>query len=184
MLPEQTLIERLLADARVEDFQENLVFRTQILNKPEAAQTLMVIMANADRQTIGQRAQQMLTLFDASALPALAAGLTRPGALWRYDLLNILWAIISVYETDEIPALLASVQAQVMALFEDATPIMLEFEDPVEVEFIYRVRDQAYAFIQRLRDPRFDESYFRMLDDAGRDQEIRGLRSQISAGIA
>jgi hypothetical protein len=179
---EEALIHKLLADPKIDDFDDNPVFRTQVLNRPEAAEILVRFM-RTERPEIALRARRMLCLFDRSALQPVAAGLEREDALWRYNLIHIIWAIISVEESRERPLLLKEVLPQVVSLFQDKTVVSPEYRFPLEVEYQYRVCDEAYVLCGRLLDPEFEESVFRGMGFEERDGEIRVLQSRLRPPI-
>jgi hypothetical protein len=180
---DEMLIRRLLADRELDDFDRSPVFRTQVLDRPEAADMLVRLMA-AGPPDLAQRARRMLCLFDRSALGPVARGLARSGARWRADLLGVLWTIISTHDAPEQAALLQQVLAEVAPLLNDRSPIEPVRLIPTEVEYVYRVCDQAYAFCQRLRDAEFQERDFREMDSEERDQEIRAFRNRLEAPSA
>ena len=72
----------------------------------------------------------------------------------------------------------------VLPLFADDTVIPAELESGLEIEYEYRVCDEAYVTCQRLLHPDFDESLFRGLGFDERDGEIRVLQSRLSRSLA
>jgi hypothetical protein len=97
---DRALIGGLLADSRIEDFEQSPVFTSQIQDQPEAAAILLDIMRN-DSPATGARARAMLALFDEPALRPIGEALALPGAVWRRSLLNLLWALITSHEPRE-----------------------------------------------------------------------------------
>jgi hypothetical protein len=180
---ERALIGGLLADSRIEDFEQSPVFTSQIQDRPEAAIILLDIMRNESPAT-GARARAMLALFDEPALGPIGQALALDGAVWRRSLLNLLWALITAHETREWRALLDLVVPDVLPLFTDETVIPADLESGLEIEYEYRVCDEAYTTCQRLLHPEFDESLFRGLDFHERDGEIRVLQSRLSRTLA
>lgn len=180
---DRALIGRLLADSRVEDFEQSPVFTSQIQDRPEAATILLDIMRNESPATAA-RARAMLALFDQPALEPIAAALALDGAVWRRSLLNLLWALITTHESREWPALLDLVVPDVLPLFRDETVVPADLESGLEIEYEYRVCDEAYTMCQRLLHPDFDESLFRGLDFHERDGEIRVLQSRLGRTLA
>lgn len=180
---ERALIGRLLADSRIQDFEQSPVFTSQIQDRPEAAVILLDMMRN-DSSAIGARARAMLALFDEPALKPIAEALALDGAVWRRSLLNLLWALITTHETREWPVLLDLVVPDVLPLFRDETVVPADLESGLEIEYEYRICDEAYTMCQRLLHPEFDESLFRGFDFEERDSEIRVLQSRLSRSLA
>lgn len=179
---DDTLIKKLLADPRIEDFEESLIFQSQILDKPEAAEILVGLM-HSESSIIAQRARRMLCLFHRPALKPVAKGLSLSGALWRSNLLSILWTIISVHDFREQTAMFEEVLPHVALLLQDPSDVLPAYKGQPEIEYEYRVCDEAYVFIQRLRDPKFDEDIFRYGQTEERDYEIRVIRSRLRIPI-
>lgn len=180
---DRALIGGLLADSRIEDFEQSPVFTSQIQDRPEAAAILLDIMRN-DSPATGARARAMLALFDEPALGPIGEALALQGAVWRRSLLNLLWALITTREPREWPGLLDLVVTDVLPLFTDETVIPADRESGLEIEYEYRVCDEAYTTCQRLLHPDFDESFFRGLDFDERDGEIRVLQSRLARPLA
>ena len=180
---DRALIGGLLADSRIEDFEQSPVFTSQIQDRPEAAAILLDIM-RSDSPATAARARAMLALFDEPALTPIAAALALDGAVWRRSLLNLLWALITTHDAREWPALLDLVLTDVLPLFADDTVVLAELESGLEIEYEYRVCDEAYVTCQRLLHPDFDESLFRGLGFDERDGEIRVLQSRLSRSLA
>jgi len=180
---DRALIGRLLSDSRIQDFEQSPVFTSQIQDRPEAAAILLDIMRN-DAPATGARARAMLALFDEPALKPIAEALALDGAEWRRSLLNLLWALITTHETRDWPTLLEPVVPDVLPLFTDQTVVPSDLESGLEIEYEYRVCDEAYAMCQRLLHPEFDESLFRGFEFDERDGEIRVLQSRLSRSLA
>src|SRR5262245_56330973 len=137
-----------------------------------------------DSPAMGVRARAMLALFDEPALKTIGWALALDGAVWRRSLLNLLWALITTYETREWPAYLSLVVTDVLPLFADQTVVPADLESGLEIEYEYRVCDEAYTTCMRLLHPEFDESLFRGLGFDERDGEIRVLQSRLSRSFA
>ena len=177
---EEAVVRRLLADARVRDFDGSPVFRS-IAKDPAAADILVNILREGRGETAA-RARRMLCLFDEVALPALMRGLMEEGSLWRSDLLHIIWTILAVYEPEAMPRFVAALTPGLVELFRDKSVVAPTYEFPIEVEYRYRVCDEAYVLVQRMRDPEFDESTLRGESLEERDAEIRLLRGRLERG--
>jgi len=180
---EEALIRRLLADTSVENFDTNIVFRSTVLNDPGAAEILVGIM-RAQGGQIRKRARRMLCFFDEPALPALDRGLTLQGSLWRSDLLHIVWTIVSGYDPNELPRLLGLLAPRLVSLFDDKSLVVPEYSMPIEIEYRYRVCDEAYVLCQNMLHPEFDDTTLREETMEERDAAIRILRGRLERGNA
>jgi hypothetical protein len=180
---DETLARRLLASADTDVIWRNRLFRERVLNQPGAAEFLLEVMQKeTGKPALGARC--MLCQFDVSALPFIAQKLSDPQVAWRDGLLEVLWAIISVEKPRDRVAAIQSVFPSIDPLLEDHSVIPFEHELPIEVEYEYRICDEAYALCQRLLNPDFDESLFTILEFEERDIEIRNFRSRINALVS
>jgi len=175
---DEALIRRVLADSRIDDFDDSPIFRAEILNRVEAAGILVDVMWEGSPE-IADRAKGMLCLFDAPALGPVAAGLARQGAQWRADLLDVVSTIIGVRDPRDWSALLGGVLPQIAPLLQDREMIDLKGTNKMEIEYEYRVCDRAYVCLQELRDPEYDAYGFLLMAFDERDIEIRALRSRL-----
>jgi hypothetical protein len=178
MTIEEAAIRRLLADRRIEDFEDNPIFRTEIVDRPEAAEILVRLMWTEGGE-IASRAREMLSLFGRPALHAVAAALAELGAVWRGELLNILWTIISAEESQDWAALLQGILPTVLPALEDRSLLRFEYQNKPEIEYEYRVCDEAYLFIRVVLDPEYDELAFLRAALEDRDAEIQSLRNRL-----
>lgn len=179
----ETLVRRLLSDRSIEDFDTSLVFRTQLLDNPEAASVLVQIMATEGGE-IANRARQMLCLFGEPALRPLADSLSKEEALWRRSVIHTLWAIISASEARDRTALLQPILGSILGLFDDRAIPSVQFSLPIEIEYELRVCDEAFLLCQRLLNSQYHGGLFTGMGFDGRDAEIRALRDQLLGRFA
>ena len=173
----EDVIRRLLADERVTDFESVSAFRTAILDQPEAAAVLVRLLRES--QPLGGRARQMLSLFGPAAFPAIAAGLGEATADERSNLLSIAWTILASEEPEERRLAVAPLAPAVIALFDNTTVLQPLDAGPVEIEYVYRVCDEAYLLLLYALEREYDEAEFRDLDDGERDRTIREFRRRL-----
>lgn len=175
---DETLIRGLLADQPIEAIQNNLYFRSEVLNHPEGAEVLVRLTESEKEVTIVENARALLGQFDKSALQPVAVALARKDPLWRVEFLNILWTIMSNYERREQFDLLQGILSHLIPLLDDRGVIEVEHEEMIEIEYELRVCDETYLFIQEIYNPRYDEDDFLWADFEERDKEIRLLQNR------
>ena len=173
----EDIIRRLLADERTTDFESVSAFRTAIRDQPEAAAVLVRLVR--EPQPLGGRARQMLSLFGPAAFPAIAAGLGEATADERSNLLSIAWTILAGEESEERRTAVAPLAPAVTDLFEDTTALHPLDAGPVEIEYVYRVCDEAYLLLLYALEREYDEAEFRDLDDSERDRTIREFKRRL-----
>ena len=179
MVVDEALIRKLLADSKITDYEESPIFRASVLNRLEAATFLVDVMFEASPD-IADRAKGMLCLFDPVALAPVAAGFARPGAQWRSDLLDIAVTIIGVQDSREWAKLLEELLPKVGPLLVDRSVIDRAGAAQMELQYEYRVCDQAYVLLRELLDPEYDPYEFLLMEFEERDAEIRALRSRLN----
>jgi hypothetical protein len=174
------LILRLLRSG--DGVERTLLFRTEVLDKPEAALSLLRVMYGSPPE-LAERARSLLCRFRQGALEPIGRALQWEGALWRYELLDVAWALVSVHPRRDRTTLLEQAQTGFRVVLGDPTVVQPRVTDRPEIEYVYRVCDQAYAVWRRLVDPGFDEQWFRFLPFDERDGEIRVLQARVGAPI-
>jgi hypothetical protein len=181
----ETLITKLLADSKITYFEDNMVFRTQVLDQPEAADILLDIMAS-DTPDNAARAGEMLSLFSwPGALPVLK-GLSRQDTEWRTVLMSVLWSMVTNSEDLNRADMLQEGLPHILPLLDDRSLfINPEVEHPVEIEYEeYRICDEAYLLLRYLQAADYDdEDFFKELTYEERDAEIRSLRNRLQPSI-
>jgi hypothetical protein len=173
----EDIIRRLLTNSRITDFESVAAFRTAIRDQPEAAEVLVRLLD--EPQPLGTRARQMLSLFGPMALPAIASGLVRQSADSRSNLLSVAWTVLAAEDRASRPEAAASIVPAVSALFDDRRKLEPLDAGPVEIEYVYRVCDEAYLLLSYAFDANYDEALFRDLDDLERDRAIRDFNRRI-----
>ncbi|MCU1230970.1 MAG: hypothetical protein JWO97_3854 [Acidobacteria bacterium] len=174
----ETAITRLLA-SDVEDYEDVPLFRTVVLDNEEAAGLLVRALGNG-AASVQERAAAMLSLFGPAAYPAIAAGLAEGTAEWRSDLVAIAWTITSTSESPQRAPQFATLRAALQPLLEDKRPIASPITDtPVEIEYSYRVCDEAFLLLRYAEQPaQYDEDEFRGMTFEERDEVIRAWRGR------
>jgi hypothetical protein len=175
----ESLIRRLIASADMDTIWQNKLFLQNVLNRPGAAEFLLELMRKETGETASS-AHRMLCQFDMSALPIIAQALSYRNVEWRNQLLDVIWAIVSVEEPRDRAEALKGIFLQIEPLLSDRTIIAVEPELPIEIEYEYRICDEVYALYQRLLVEDFDESLFRAMEFHERDVEIRVFRSRMT----
>jgi hypothetical protein len=174
----EPIVRKLLRDRRIKDFEENLMFRTKILNNPAAVPIILAIMKSADQNLRG-RAAFMLSLFDSRALIPLLAAARYGDPLWKSDCLSIAAMIRMNLNQRERTAALQNNQMMgyVKQLLQDKSVVpIIKGREPVEVAYYYRVCDLTFLLIKYLQNPRYDETAFQNMRDEARDRVISRLR--------
>jgi hypothetical protein len=170
----ETLIRRLLADQKMVYFDDSPVFRTQVLDQPEAAQVLVQLLTGPTAD-LAARAGEMLCLFSRPGLPPVLAALPDATPEGRQLLLSAAWAIVQNSAEEDYPALLQAATPVLRELFRDRSrldPVTLD--TPIELEYVYlRICDQAYLLLRALEPGFYAEALFRYQADEERDSEIR-----------
>lgn len=175
----ESLIRKLIASANINTIWQNKLFIQNVLNQPGAAEFLLELMRSETGET-ASRAKRMLGQFNTSALTVIAKALDYHDVEWRSQLLDVIWAIVSVEELRDREVALKDIFSQIEPLLSDQTLIPFKPELPVEIEYLYRISDEVYAIYQRLLDDEFDESLFRAMEFHERDVEIRIFRSRMT----
>jgi hypothetical protein len=176
----ELLIMGMLEDEEL-DFLESPAFRNRILTQAqESVEILLGILKNGP-ENLATRAGEMLSLFNADAVPFIASALDQGDSEWREQLLVILWSILASLDSKEIEGLLQTLAPHPVPLLRDSTlTVGTAPVEPVEQEYRYRLCDEAYAMLQYLRNPDFEEDIFRHMDEDERDKEIQALSRRLS----
>jgi len=180
-----TLIRKLLTDSKITYFEDNMIFRTQVLDQPEAADILIDIMAS-DTPDHAARAGEMLSLFSWPGVSPVLKGLSRQGTEWRTNLMSVLWSIVTNSEDLDRSEILQESLPHILPLLDDRGLYMNpEVEHPVEIEYEeYRICDEAYLLLRYLQAADYDdEDFFKELAYDERDAEIKRLRSRLQPSI-
>ena len=172
MSADAQVIRSLLRDERITDFESSLLFRSEIRDDPAAASILVGIMHDG-APGLAARAREMLCLFDRGYVRAVAEGLSKPGASWRGNLLDLLWTVHTAREGDEPAAEAGELRDALIQLLADRDVIPLATDKPIEVEYEMRVRDEAYVLLCLIDDPAYDDDEFLSSSFEERDDEIR-----------
>lgn len=136
---------------------------------------LVLPLLTTGNERLVRLARRLLTLFDEQALLSIARAFATESASARFQLLAILWGfLIAMRPTDREEALAAIAYYVRPGLIDDRRPDRL-FNDPerLELEHDYRICDETYLFLNRLRDGEFDSSYFEKLEDDRRSDTVR-----------
>jgi hypothetical protein len=184
MAIDEHLIIRLLVNQEVTDFEESTVFRTLVRDQPGAPQALLRLMESPN-PVIAARAGEMLCLLRPAAVPVIARALGRGDLEWRLNLIGVVWAIVAPLEKRELDSLAAEVSSDLASLFDDRRPVTQPATEPLtEIDYEYRVCDEAFVLLRYLEDPSFDEDLFRQFDAGTRDAEIRSKRLRLGLPLA
>lgn len=132
---------------------------------PELASNSPARVANARR---------LLTLFPEESLLTIARGFEIDDATARYEILGVLWAFIAGAEARERDLLVDSVGPYLRVGLKDMRKPERGFANPeqVEMEHDYRICDETYLFLNRFLSEDFDDSYFEMLEEQRRADEV------------
>ena len=180
---ERALIRKLLADTRIEYFGINPTFRKEIKDRPEAAE-ILVEMMTSEAPEIAARAGEMLSLFGRPGLKPVAKRLSEQNTAQRIALMCVAWAIVLNSEKTDYQEMLQSVSSDLVQLLGDRSSIPQEpYEDDVEIEYEYRICDEAYLLIEYLMDPDHDEDLFRLWTNEERDAAISLLKWRLRPAI-
>lgn len=178
MAVNELLVRRLLADEKIVNFEDSALFRHEVAGQPGAAALLITILTDEGAETAG-RAGAMLCQLGPEALGEIGAELTRRGPRAALALLMAAWAITAALDAEGRAAAAETLAGPLAELLNDRTLVaQAQSDHPLEHERDYRLCDEAYALLQFLRDPAFDEELFRTQEDEARDEWIRaaGLR--------
>jgi hypothetical protein len=155
-----------------------------ILQDPTNAADLVEALETA-RTLEAYNARLILCEFKSSAVPALVARLATAGVNARREGLDVLWALLTSESRSTIRDSLKRVKDGLNVLLDDRTAVPDDMPPHIERDFRGRICDLAYIRIQLLLSPKFDQSFFRGLDDEGRDREIEVLkRNDLSLNLA
>lgn len=175
----ETLVRKLITSANIDTIWQNKLFIQNVLNQPGAAEFLLELMRNEMGET-ASGAQRMLGQFNTSALPIIAKALNYREAEWRNQLLDLIWAIVSVEDLRNREAALKGIFPQIEPLLNDRNIIPFKPEMPIEIEYEYRICDEVYALYRRLLEDDFDEGLFRAMEFHERNYEIHVFRSRMA----
>jgi len=178
----RNLIIKLLDDSDIVDFEENLLFREELLEDPEAIKFLLEIMRTDSHQRRG-RARKMLLEFSDDSLPEISKVLSLQGANWRNEIVEIISTIASMSDQDKLPSIYQAIKLNVMPLLNDSDWIEHDFKNPVEIEYKSRVCDEAYMLCKYLLVPDFFDGDFLDLNEQYRNREISTFRSRIDQNL-
>jgi len=177
MAIDPNLLAQVLRTPESRDVTESPIVRAVILSDPTHAADL--VPALEQEQTLEAfNARKILCLFEADAVPHVLTALRTAGPRARREGLEVLWALLVGEEAWTVRDTLAAVKPDLDVLLEDRGPLPDELPDYIERDFRGRICDLAFAIIQQLTDREYDQSLFRSLDDTGRDEEIRRLKTR------
>jgi hypothetical protein len=162
-------IERLVAgESDAIDRAEDMLAE-HLANHPQWAELLLPFLASGRAAIVGN-ARRLLCLFDDEALLTIARGFEADDPTARFQILGILWAHIIAKPPRDREYWIEAVAPYLRPGLADKRRPERFFADPerLELEHDYRVCDETYLFINRLLDPAFDDSEFRVRDEEGR----------------
>jgi hypothetical protein len=171
------LLAQALRTPEDRDVRRTPIVRAVILSDPANAADLVPALGQAG-ELAAANARRILCLFDAAAVPHLLAALTAAGARTRKEGIEILWAMLAGESAATIRQTLEENSQPLFELLDDRRALPDTLPDYIERDFRGRICDLAFIVLQRLIDPKFDQSLFRSLDDEGRDEEIRRMKSR------
>jgi len=137
---------------------------------PNWAELVLPSLSSGNSEVI-QIARRILCLFDQEAILTIARGFEVDNPTARFQILGILWAhIIGMSPLDREYWLEAVAPYLRPGLSDKRLPERF-FADPerLELEHEYRVSDETYLFLNRLKDSAYDDSEFEVLEEEHRD---------------
>jgi hypothetical protein len=166
-------IDRLLSAEPDELERREGTLAVQFERNPGLAELLLPALASGSTARVAN-ARRLLSLFNEEALLTVARGFEIDDATARFEILGVLWAIIVAAPPREWPLMLDSVAPYLKPGLEDRRRPERGFADPerLELEHDYRICDEVYLFLNRLRSADFDDSYFEVLEDDRKDAEV------------
>lgn len=119
-------------------------------------------------------ARRLLCLFDETALLTIARGFSVDNPTARYEILGVLWAFLIGVSPRDREGLLSDVAPHLKVGLNDARRPDHAYAVPehVEEKHDWRICDETYLFLNRLRSADFDDSYYEKLEEARQDGEI------------
>jgi hypothetical protein len=169
------LLAQVLRTPRTQDVTRSPIVTAIVLRDPANAADLVEALETA-RTLEAYNARLILCEFQADAVPSLVARLATAGPNARREGLDVMWAMLVTENRTRIRNTLQSVKDGLNLILDDKTPLPDDLPPHIERDFQGRICDLAYIRIQLLLSPRFDQSFFRGLDNAGRDREIAVLK--------
>jgi hypothetical protein len=177
MAVDPLLLAQALRTPEDRDVRRTPIVRAVILADPANAADLVPALAQTG-ELVAANARRILCLFEAPAVPHLLGALTAAGARERKEGIEILWAMLAGENAATIRQTLEQSAQPLFELLDDRRALPDTMPEYVERDFRGRICDLAFIVLQRLIDPTFDQSLFRSLDDHGRDEEIRRMKSR------
>lgn len=169
------ILAQALRTPRNQDVTESPIVRTMILTDPANARDLVPALERP-LTLEAYNARRILCQFDGDAAPSLLAALVDAGTVARQDGLEVLWSMLTGEDRWRRGEFLSRGQAGLVALLEDARPMVDDLPDFIERDFRGRICDLAFIIVRQLMKPDYDQSSFRSLDAEERDREIAALR--------
>jgi hypothetical protein len=171
------LLAQVLRTPESRDVTESPIVRAVILSDAANAADLVSALERS-QTTEAVNARRILCLFDANAVPHVLGELDTAGPDARKEGLEILWALLVGEEAWTVRETLAAVKGKLDALLEDGRPLPDEMPSYIERDFRGRICDLAFIVVRQLIDPEYDQSLFRSLDEKGRNEEIKLLKTR------
>ncbi len=119
-------------------------------------------------------ARFLLTLFPDDALLTVARGFAIDNPTLRFEVLGVLWAFVVGSRDDEREDIVIELAPHLEPGLVDQRRPERGFANPeqMELEHDYRICDETYLLLRRLRDRDFDDSDFEAMEEDERDQEV------------
>lgn len=177
------MLAQVLRTPESRDVTESPIVRAVIVTDPANVADLVSALEHADSLE-ARNARRIACLFETDAVAPLLAKLRTAGPDARKEGIEIFWTILTGEDPHTIRRTLDVVQDDLDVLFNDTRPLPDNMPEWIERDFRGRICDLAFILVQLLLSPEFDQSLFRSLDDEGRNNEIRRLRTRVlSPGI-
>lgn len=170
------LLQQVLHTPADRDVSESPIVRAVIL--PDATNAAALVPALEDDDTLVlANARRILAGFGPDAVAPLLSALGPVGANARREGLEAVFALLVGEDDWTIRDALTASKDAIDALLDDRESVPDSMPEYIERDFRGRLCDFAYIVVKRLSDPQFEQSSFRALDDRGRDEAIRKLKS-------
>lgn len=169
------VLSQVLSTPESRDVMSSPIVRAVILPDVANAADLVRVIVQGDR-VASLNARRILCWFGPGAVPHVLGALRAAGPNARMVGLEVLWTLLRGQRSWTIREMLIAAERDLDMLLEDTRVLPQEMPDYIERDFRGRICDLAYIVLQELTDEDFDQSFFRTLDDRGRDEEIRRLR--------
>jgi len=178
----QLIISNLLQDQNIDDFEDSLLFKEQVMQNPDAIRILLQLLRKSTGES-HERIALMIASVAPAMLPEVARGFEVGDSNWHHRLMEIIWTIVNLEKSRDWQTIFDTIKSPLSKLFTDTRSIEPEYENPIEIEHTLRVCDDAYLLCKGLLEPEFIPSDFLDLEFQERDFDIRTFRSQIDGDL-